>query len=227
MLDCAPAVWRRSMDRSHPSESFRGLLLRHRGRSGLTQRDLAARIGASARSLQDWEAGVKFPTADRLQALIGALLEVGGLADGREESEARELWAAAERKAARMRTPFDAEWFTRLLATHAQTHEAPQAPSSDAWRRNLSVAPVAVAGMASIASGGAVARDFSDARPAAAADRASGEARDRVVPQGRFSDARSGRSGASIANDFVARSLFCVPALSRKRVRGSNPRLQV
>jgi WD40 repeat protein/transcriptional regulator with XRE-family HTH domain len=151
------------MDRSHPSESFRGLLLRHRGRSGLTQRDLAARIGASARSLQDWEAGVKFPTADRLQALIGALLEVGGLADGREESEARELWTAAERKAARMRTPFDAEWFTRLLATHARTHEAPQAPSSDAWRRNLSVAPVAVAGMASIASGGAVARDWGEA----------------------------------------------------------------
>jgi transcriptional regulator with XRE-family HTH domain len=107
------------MDTSHALESFRGLLLRHRGRTGLIQRDLAARAGASQRSLQDWEAGVTLPTAERLQPLIGALLEAGGLAQGRETSDARELWAAVQRDAPRMHTPFDEEWFAGLLNAHA------------------------------------------------------------------------------------------------------------
>jgi len=45
-------------------ESFQGLLLRHRGRTGLTQRELAARVGVSKRTLQDWEAGVSYPGAE-------------------------------------------------------------------------------------------------------------------------------------------------------------------
>jgi WD40 repeat protein len=68
------------------------------------------------RAVQDWEAGVKFPRAERLEALIRALLEAGGLST---TAEARELWAAVEREAPRMRTPFDEEWFAELLATHA------------------------------------------------------------------------------------------------------------
>jgi DNA-binding transcriptional regulator YiaG len=41
-------------------ESFRGLVLRHRGRTGLTQRELAARLGVDRRTLQDWEVGVTY-----------------------------------------------------------------------------------------------------------------------------------------------------------------------
>src|SRR5436305_1505654 len=100
----------------HTPESFHGLLLRHRGRTGLIQRDLAARACVSVRSVQDWEAGVKFPSAERLQVLIGALFAAGSLTTGRETSEARELWTAVEREAPRMHTPFDAEWFAGLLA---------------------------------------------------------------------------------------------------------------
>ncbi len=59
-------------------ESFQGLLLRHRGRTGLTQRELAARVGVSKRTLQDWEAGVSYPGVERLQALIAAFLASGG-----------------------------------------------------------------------------------------------------------------------------------------------------
>jgi transcriptional regulator with XRE-family HTH domain len=55
-------------------ESFQGLLLRHRGRTGLTQRDLAARAGVSRRSIQDWEAALNYPEAQHLQALILAFL---------------------------------------------------------------------------------------------------------------------------------------------------------
>src|SRR6266700_3168714 len=106
------------MDTSHAPESFRGLLLRHRGRTGLIQRDLAARVGVSLRSLQDWEASVTLPTAERLRGLIRALLEAGGLTAGRETSEARDLWAAAEREAPRLHTSFEEEWFAGLVAAH-------------------------------------------------------------------------------------------------------------
>jgi WD40 repeat protein/transcriptional regulator with XRE-family HTH domain len=94
---------------------FRSLLLRDRGRTGLTQRGLAARAGASARSLQDWEAGVTLPTAERLQGLIGALLEARGLTPGHERSDARELWLAVQRETPRMHAAFDDTWFDNLL----------------------------------------------------------------------------------------------------------------
>jgi WD40 repeat protein/transcriptional regulator with XRE-family HTH domain len=127
-----------AMDDASSTETFRGLVLRHRGRTGLIQRDLAARTGVSRNSIQDWESGLSYPTAERLQGLIRALLETGGLAAGREAWEARELWAAAEREAPRMHTPFDEEWFARLLAAHA----APTlGPASDALQTAVAVEP--------------------------------------------------------------------------------------
>ena len=117
------------MDSSAALETFRGLVLRHRGRTGLTQREFAERVGVHRRSLQEWEAGVTYPTPDRLQALIAALLDSGGFTVGRESSEVRDVWAAAEREAPRMHTPFDQEWFARLLAERAGT--IPAAPTSE------------------------------------------------------------------------------------------------
>src|SRR3981081_1468122 len=101
-------VTQRSQDRE--TESFAGLLLRHRGRTGLTQRDLAARLATSRRSVQDWESGAYYPTAERLQARIRVLLGSGGLTVGREGVEARVLWVAALREAPRMHTPLDEVW---------------------------------------------------------------------------------------------------------------------
>ena len=111
------------METSNAPDSFRGVLLRHRGRTGLIQRDLAARAGVSRGAVQDWEAGLNYPTAERLQVLIQVLLEAGGLTLGREAAEARALWAAAEREAPRMHTPFDEAWLATLLAA------PPAAPS--------------------------------------------------------------------------------------------------
>src|SRR6202035_4220431 len=88
---CCAMATRQVADRA--GESFQGLLLRHRGRTGLTQRELAARVGVSMRTVQDWEAGVSYPGAERLQALIAAFLSSGGQAVGREALEAQELWA--------------------------------------------------------------------------------------------------------------------------------------
>ena len=62
------------MDTSPAPESLRDLLLRHRGRTGLTQRELAHRTGANRRTVQDWEAGVNYPSADLLKALIRVVL---------------------------------------------------------------------------------------------------------------------------------------------------------
>src|SRR5207237_2571359 len=120
IIDCAWECWQ-DMDASDGPESFRGMLLRHRGRTGLIQRDLATRAGVSRNAVQDWESGVNYPTAERLQAVIRVLLESGGLSAGREAAEAHELWAAAEREAPRMHTPFDDQWFEGLLAAHLLT----------------------------------------------------------------------------------------------------------
>ncbi|MBV9354243.1 MAG: helix-turn-helix transcriptional regulator, partial [Chloroflexi bacterium] len=114
------------------AESFRGLLLRYRGRTGLTQRQLAARLAVDRRTVQDWEVGVKFPTAGRLRALIVALLEQGGLTQGEEIVEAQALWSAARREAPRMHTPFDDEWFAELIASHASSPSPQTAHALDA-----------------------------------------------------------------------------------------------
>ena len=116
------------MDSSQSTESFRDLLLRHRGRTGLSQRELADRIGAGRRTVQDWEAGVNHPSAERLQALIQALLDARGLTVGREAAEAQQLWAAVMRDAPRMRTPFDEVWLAKLLAERGGPDQAAAAP---------------------------------------------------------------------------------------------------
>jgi transcriptional regulator with XRE-family HTH domain len=122
------------MATSYEHESFRGLLLRHRGRTGLIQRDLAAQAGVSLRSVQDWEAGVTLPTAARLQALTVAFIDAGAFTPGRETSEAREFWRAAERVRPRMHTPFDEEWFARLLTARDSATSAPATDRLDTIR---------------------------------------------------------------------------------------------
>jgi DNA-binding transcriptional regulator YiaG len=63
---------------SPSGEPFAGLLVASRGRTRLTQRALAASVRVSLRAVQAWEAGVNFPTAERLRTLVGALFEGGG-----------------------------------------------------------------------------------------------------------------------------------------------------
>jgi WD40 repeat protein/DNA-binding XRE family transcriptional regulator len=104
---------------SQATESFRDLLLRYRGRSGLTQRQLAERVGIHRRTIQEWEFGASYPSAERLESLIGVLLAAGGLSSGCEAEEAQALWAAVVRHAPRSHAPFDQGWFAGLLATPA------------------------------------------------------------------------------------------------------------
>jgi len=113
---------------SQGSESFRSLLLRHRRRTGLTQRELAELADVSLRTLQDWEAGVTLPTASRLQGLIRALLlEAGSLHVTRARFEARELWTAVEREAPRMHA-FDDHWLSSMLDVARPAPSRPVSP---------------------------------------------------------------------------------------------------
>ena len=108
------------------AESFRDLLLRYRARSDLTQRQLAERLTIHRRSAQEWENGATYLSAERLEALIGALLVAGGLTPGQEAAEAQALWAAVQREAPHTHAPFDQAWFARLLAEHAAPAPAPE-----------------------------------------------------------------------------------------------------
>ena len=116
-------------------ESFRDLVLRLRGRTGLTQRELATRIGVNARSIQGWEVGANYPGVASLKALIAAGLQAGGFAAGREAEEAQALWAAALRDAPRFRMPFDGAWFEQIAAGR---HE----PDQDDAERTVAAPPV-------------------------------------------------------------------------------------
>jgi WD40 repeat protein/transcriptional regulator with XRE-family HTH domain len=150
-------VWQAD-DRS--SEPFQGLLLLGRGRTGLTQRGLAARAGVSTRSVQDWESGVSYPSAEGLRRLIAALLEVGGLSAGREAEEARAIWAAVERAAPRMHAPFDPAWFAGLRGERAASAAGPA--GAGAGRGAVLAGPGGPAGLAAPAAAGAAAERRQD-----------------------------------------------------------------
>ena len=107
------------------TEPFHGLVLAFRGRTALTQRQVATRSNASSRSVQAWEAGISYPGTDNLQAFIACFLEAGGLAHGRERAEAEALWSAALAESPRHRPPFDTEWFAELLARHIVAEAKP------------------------------------------------------------------------------------------------------
>src|SRR5262249_5936038 len=96
-------------------ESFHGLVLRLRGRTGLTQRELAARVGVNVNSIQGWEAGATYPGVASLKALVLASVQAGGFSAGREREEVQALWAAALREAPRFRIPFDHAWFEQIV----------------------------------------------------------------------------------------------------------------
>jgi WD40 repeat protein/transcriptional regulator with XRE-family HTH domain len=103
-------------ERRPVSESFSDLVLRHRGRARLTQRELASSSGVGLRTVQDWEAGNNYPTEERLKRLIRAFLDAGGLSPGREVEDAQALWDAVAHTSRRMRSSFDKAWFARVLA---------------------------------------------------------------------------------------------------------------
>jgi transcriptional regulator with XRE-family HTH domain len=99
-----------------PRKLFRGLVLTLRGRIGLTQSELAARVGVHVHSVRGWETGTHYPGVASLQSLIEASLALGGFTVMHEAGEAAELWQAALRESPRLRAPFDRAWFDQISA---------------------------------------------------------------------------------------------------------------
>src|SRR5262245_49304096 len=105
----------------HPSVDFRARLLLLRGRANLSQRELGALTGTSARAVQTWEQGRNYPGADHLKALIALYFRRGVFAPGREYDEAVALWDAARAEGPRLHVPFDPAWFASLQASTPAT----------------------------------------------------------------------------------------------------------
>jgi WD40 repeat protein/transcriptional regulator with XRE-family HTH domain len=110
-------------------EPFSNLLLRYRGRAHLTQRELASRVGVGYRSVQDWEAGNNYPSAERLHSLTTALLDANAFTRGHEVDEARVLWDSVADATPRMRVRFDSQWFSGLLQYGTAASARTPAPS--------------------------------------------------------------------------------------------------
>jgi transcriptional regulator with XRE-family HTH domain len=113
--------WRRAPAAQPRPEAtgFRGLVLLLRARTGLLQRELAAAVGVTERTIQTWESGANYPSAGRLRRLIEVGLQRGAFPAGREEEQAGQLWKAAVLEAPRLAVPFDRDWFAALLARTA------------------------------------------------------------------------------------------------------------
>lgn len=98
-------------------------LLTLRSRARLTQAALASQIGIHRRSVQKWESGETYPTADNLHTLIGIFIELAVFTPEHEQIEATSLWDLVSRHAPQQFPPFDASWFAQQLARRAAGSE--------------------------------------------------------------------------------------------------------
>src|SRR3979411_1539473 len=103
--ECGYVVSRQPTNLS--GESFQGLLLQLRGRTGLSQTELAPRIGRHACASPGGESGTHYPAAEGLQALLRAFFTMNAFTVGHESAEAAVVWAAALLQAPRLRTPLE------------------------------------------------------------------------------------------------------------------------
>src|SRR2546428_7442489 len=77
---------------------------------GLTQGELAHRLGVSGRAVRQWEAGLSYPKAEHLQHVMTLAVQTSAFPPGREAEEIRALW-----KAARQKVLLDEQWLSTLL----------------------------------------------------------------------------------------------------------------
>ena len=98
-------------------DRFGRLSVTLREKARLTQAKVAAAVGVSERSIQQWESGVAFPAGENLKKLIALYVEHGAFRLGAEREEAYALWEQVTASASRQKGLFDEIWFDRLLAS--------------------------------------------------------------------------------------------------------------
>lgn len=104
------------------------LLLGLRSQTGLTQAALGALLGVSRRSVQKWEGGEAYPSAERLRQLIAIMIERGGFTRGHERAEAEALWEQVRADAPQRMPPCDAAWLEQLVPRR-DPEPAPRSPA--------------------------------------------------------------------------------------------------
>jgi transcriptional regulator with XRE-family HTH domain len=90
-------------------------LLTLRRKAGLTQEEMANRMGVSEKAIRNWEGGTSYPSVFNLKKLIETLLFSSAFKPGYERDEARTFWEQASESASRSKAPFDEHWFATLL----------------------------------------------------------------------------------------------------------------
>src|SRR5712691_10662310 len=93
-------------------DAFGQSMLALRTSLGLTQAELAQRLGVSGRAVREWEAGSSYPKAPHLQHVITLAVQQQAFPPGQEAEEIRSLW-----KAARQKVLLDERWLQELLGT--------------------------------------------------------------------------------------------------------------
>src|SRR5438270_10856315 len=78
---------------------------------GLTQAELADRLGVSRRAVGEWEVGSSYPKAEHLKALLTLAVQEGSFPAGHQEKEIRAFWKAAHQK-----VRLDESWLSALLS---------------------------------------------------------------------------------------------------------------
>src|SRR2546421_4184523 len=91
-------------------DAFGQSMLALRTSLGLTQGELAHKLGVSGRAVRQWEAGLSYPKAQHLQHVMSLAVQQQAFPPGREAEEIRALW-----KAARQKVLLDEQWLSTLL----------------------------------------------------------------------------------------------------------------
>jgi len=104
-------------------------LLTLRSRTKLTQAELAARIGVHRRSVQKWESGATYPTAENLRPLIEVLIKLGVFTPGQERNAATDLWQRVSQGSPQQFPRFDAAWFEQVLTAYTNAGSSAPLPT--------------------------------------------------------------------------------------------------
>ena len=99
-------------------------MLTLRDKIGLTQAELANKLGVSRRAMGEWEAGGSYPKVQHLKELIALAVKQRAFTAGQEAEEIRAFWKAAHQKVF-----LDERWLSSLLK-HLRSphlHLVPQA----------------------------------------------------------------------------------------------------
>src|SRR5256886_8105636 len=101
---------------------FAQLLVTRRKKVGLTQEEVALRLGVAEKSIRNWEAGSNYPTEHHLRKLIELYLDKNVFGYGQERDEARLLWNQLHERVPQRIGIFDEQWFVALFQERSEEH---------------------------------------------------------------------------------------------------------